>query len=176
MTQTGPISPRVSGFLIAEERLVGGDLAVTLEESPSRMPAPGRDEKRWRSMRPADFASVIWVGSKRGQVFSGLAADLRRRGLDVEVCEDADALPETLSRTPRAVVILRDDSGASLTDTALAALESIYRPVPVVVLAEESAFGRYYDLMVRGVRHFFSLGETPARIARAVQHTAARAA
>lgn len=109
-------------------------------------------------------------------MFPGLAADLRRRGLDVEVCENADALPETLSRTPREVVILRDDSGASLTDAALAALASIYRPIPVFVLAEESAFGRYYDLMVRGVRHFYNLREAPARIALAVHFTAARAA
>ena len=101
-------------------------------------------------------------------MFSGLAADLRRRGLELEVCENAKALTETLSRTPRAVVILRDDSGASLTDSVLALLASIYRPVPVVVLAEESAFGRYYDLMLRRVRHFFYSGEPPARVGLAV--------
>ncbi|MEZ5361864.1 MAG: hypothetical protein R2748_05830 [Bryobacterales bacterium] len=119
---------------------------------------------------------MIWVGSRGGETFRGLAADLRRRGFSVEVCESVDALPETLHRTPRAVLILREEGGASLTDAALAALESTYRSVPIVVLAEESAFGRYYELMVRGVRHFFSLRESPAQIGRAVQHTAAHAA
>ncbi len=128
-------------------------------------------------MQPTDPASVVWVGPYRGEAFHHLAAELHRQGLSLAVCEAADDLAETLRSRPRAVLVMRDGGDCKiLADAALAALGAVYRPVPVVVLADESAFGRYYDLMRRGVRHYYALSETPERITSAVRHIAAHPA
>lgn len=124
----------------------------------------------------SEAASVIWVGPGEGEAYERVAADLRGRGLPLAVCEDTAELAKALRRRSRAVVVVRDSGGASLADAALAAVESVYRPVPVVVLADEAAFSRYYELMGRGVRHYCDLSEAPERIARVVRHTAASAA
>ena len=127
-------------------------------------------------MKRIGSASVIWVGPAGGESFQRLTADLRRHGLGFIICKNPDQLPQTLSRTPRAVVVVLDDPSASLADATLTALQSVCRPIPVVVLIEKSAFGHYYDLMGRGVRHYYAASESPEQIARAVQYTVAHAA
>ena len=128
-------------------------------------------------MQSTDPTSVVWVGPQRGEAFHHLAAELSRNGMSLAVCETAGDLAGALRIRSRAVVVVPDgDASAALADAVLTALESVYRPVPVVVLAEASAFGRYYELMRRGVRHYYELSEAPERIASAVQYTAAHAA
>ena len=127
-------------------------------------------------METTNATSIIWVGPAGSDSRQCLAASLFRHGFSLAICENTDQLSQLLSRTPKAVVVVVDDPKAVLVDAALAALERLYRSVPVVVLAEQSTFARCYDLMGRGVLHVYELGEAPDRIARAVQHTAARAA
>lgn len=128
-------------------------------------------------MQSKENPSVIWVGPQRGEAFRRLATELDRMGLHLAACESVADLAGTLESRSRAVLVVPDCSEcAALADTALEALESLYRSVPVVILAEAPAFGRYYDLMRRGVRHYYELSESPARIADAVRYMAARAA
>src|SRR5690606_15577603 len=95
-----------------------------------------------------DSASVVWVGPQRGEAFDHLEAELSRNGLSLAVCETASELARTLRSRPRAVFIVRDgEDCTALADAALTALEALYQPVPILVLADELAFSRYYELM-----------------------------
>jgi DNA-binding NtrC family response regulator len=127
-------------------------------------------------MNENGHAPIVWVGDKRDDAFDRLAAALSRLGLALELCGSVGQLPKALARWRRAVVVARDSGSGSAAAETMAALEHVYRPVPVVVLMEGSAFGRYYDLMGRGADHFYEVNEAPERIAHAVRHTAARAA
>jgi DNA-binding NarL/FixJ family response regulator len=115
---------------------------------------------------------VIWVGPETDEDCKPIAQALREFGLEVAMSSNVDGLPDLLRKSRRAVVVACNCSGDRFAGKVLAALESVYHPVPVIVLADQSAFGDYYDLMSRGATHYFQLSEGPEPIARAVRLTA----
>lgn len=121
-------------------------------------------------------APVIWVGDAGGETFDRLAAVLQRCGVSLEIARSSEQLRRAVERSPRAVVVVLDDASGLGVNAPLEVLESFCRPVTVVALTERPEFGRYYDLMGRGVEYYYGFNEGPDCIARAVRHTAARAA
>jgi DNA-binding NtrC family response regulator len=119
---------------------------------------------------------VIWLGPRNDAALDDVAEALRNQGIELEVSERAHDLAAAVSLSPRAVIVVSDHVSPGSAEEALMALESVYRPIPVVILMDHSAFGRYYDLMRRGATYFYERGEGTDRIVRGVRHAAARAA
>lgn len=121
-----------------------------------------------------DAPRVVAVGLPAG--LSGVVTELRGHGLMVAEAESAADLPRLLRRYRRVALIVYEPKGSDAVEGVFLRVSECFRRIPVVVVAESSEFGEYYQLMSSGAVGYYGLSESPRRIARAVELAAERQA
>lgn len=94
----------------------------------------------------------------------------------VAEAESAADLPRLLRRYRRVALIVYEPKGSDAVEGVFLRVSECFRRIPVVVVAESSEFGEYYQLMSSGAVGYYGLSESPRRIARAVELAAERQA
>lgn len=110
--------------------------------------------------------NVIAVGLRGVGDYDAYRSAIESLGMAVQTARDPESMNRLVRDRAGAAVVVYCAEGADCAREVLRRLMEGCSGLPLVVLAEQSDFGDYYDLMSRGAAAYMDVSEGPERLAR----------